>query len=131
LKAPLVGVVGVCFVAALAFCDATYLQPASAALGVFPRSIDFGEQPVGSESLPQTITVSNPTRQTIALEQIITSGIDFSEKSDCPNALAPGTQCSIQVTFKPAIIGARIGNLDIMGSDPSSPHFVALNGTGK
>ena len=44
--------------------------------------------------------------------------------------LVPDAQCTIQVFFKPVIPGPRIGNLDIMGSDPASPHFIALNGIG-
>jgi hypothetical protein len=75
--------------------------------------------------------LSNPTKSNIAMEQIITSGIDFTQKNDCGQTLAPGAQCTIQAFFKPAISGLRIGNLDVMGSDPASPHFIPLTGTGK
>ena len=72
-----------------------------------------------------------PTKSNITMEQIITSGIDFSQKNDCGQTLAPGAQCTIQIFFRPAIPGLRNGNLDVMGSDPASPHFIALNGIGK
>lgn len=116
-----------------AFCLSapTFSQTSPTGLQVTPLSIDFGESLVDSPTLPRAIAVSNPTNAPIALEQIITSGIDFSEKHDCGQSLAPGAQCTIQITFTPAISGPRTGNLDIMGSDLASPHFVALNGEGK
>jgi hypothetical protein len=107
-----------------------HAQTASDGLQVSPAKIDFGESAVGSENPPRTITLNNPTKAQITLEQIITSGIDFSQKNDCGQTLAPGAQCTIQVFFKPATSGPRIGNLDVMGSDPASPHFIALNGIG-
>jgi len=99
-------------------------------LQISPASIDFGEDAVHSDSPPQNITLSNPTKSPIALEQIIASGIDFSQKNDCGPSLAPGAQCRIQVSFTPVISGPRTGNLSIAESSGNS-HFVALNGTGK
>ena len=112
-------------------CQISFAQNSSSGLQVSATEIDFSETPVDSESPAQTITLSNPTRSKINLTQILTSGIDFSEKHDCPQALAPSAQCTIQVFFKPAISSPRIGNLVITGSDPASPHFIALTGTGK
>ena len=109
----------------------THGQMAAASLQVSPTQLDFGMQVVGSESRPEVITVSNPTSLTITLAEVIASGIDFPEKSDCGEDLAPGAHCTIQVSFKPAISGQRIGSVDITGSDSGSPHFVALVGTGE
>ena len=93
-------------------------------------TIDFGKAAVDSESPPHALTLTNPTKSNIVMEQIIASGIDFSQKNDCGQTLAPGAQCTIQLFFKPAISGSRTGNLDVMCSDPASPHFIALNGIG-
>jgi ASPM-SPD-2-Hydin domain-containing protein len=117
-------------VAVLLLALRVYSQTASEGLQVSPVKIDFGEAAVGSENLPRTVTITNPTKSNITMEQIITSGIDFSQKNDCGQTLAPGIQCTIQVFFTPATSGPRIGNLDVMGSDPASPHFIALNGIG-
>jgi hypothetical protein len=106
-------------------------QTAPMGLQISPASIDFGEAQVNAESPPRAVTLTNPTKSTITIEQIITSGIDFSEKHDCGQTLALGAQCTIQVFFKPATSGPRIGNLDVMGSDPASPHFIGLIGIGK
>jgi hypothetical protein len=118
-------------IAALALVTRVQSQTTPAGLQLSTAKIDFAEVSVDSESPPRAVTLSNPTQSNITLEQIITSGIDFSQKNDCGQTLAPSAQCTIQVFFRPATSGPRIGNLDIMGSDPASPHFIALNGTGK
>jgi centrosomal CEP192-like protein len=91
----------------------------------------FPETPVGSRLAPATITVSNPTTSTILLEEIIVSGIDFAETTDCSKELAAGAKCSIQIAFQPATSGERIGNLVIAASDSNLPHFVPLTGIGE
>jgi hypothetical protein len=124
--------VAILFLLGLAgFCQISLAQTPPSSLQVSATKIDFGETPVESEGPAQTITLSNPTQSKINLTQILTSGIDFSEKHDCAQALDPGAQCTIQVFFKPAIPGPRYGNLIITGSDPASPHFIALTGAGK
>jgi len=105
-------------------------QASATVLQISPANIDFGESTIDSDGPAHTVMVSNPTKAPITLNQILTSGIDFSQKNDCGQTLAPGAQCKVQVSFSPAISGPRIGNLQIMGSD-GAPHFVALNGTGK
>jgi hypothetical protein len=131
LKGAQVKLAVICSLAALLLSAQIYSQTPPTGLQISPVSIDFGETEVNSDSPPRTISLSNPTKSNIAMQQVITSGIDFSEKHDCGQTLAPGAQCTIQVSFRPAIPGPRIGNLDVMGSDPASPHFIALNGTGK
>ena len=118
-------------IAALLLLTPSYSQTPPMGLQISPGLVDFGEAQVNSVTPPRTITLTNPTRSNITMQQIITSGIDFSEKHDCGQMLVPGAQCTIQVSFKPAISGQRIGNLDVMGSDPASPHFIALTGSGK
>lgn len=117
-------------IVALTFFIRVQSQTPIAGLQISAAKIDFGEAAVDSESPPHPLTVTNATKSNIAMDQIIASGIDFSQKNDCGQTLAPGAQCTIQVFFKPATSGPRIGNLGVTGSDPASPHFIALNGTG-
>jgi Transmembrane protein 131-like N-terminal len=121
----------ICGLAALSMLKFGDSQTTPAGLQISPSRVDFGENTVNSDGPAHTVTVSNPTKSNITMDQIITSGIDFSEKHDCGQSLAPSAQCTIQVFFTPVISGPRTGNLDIMGSDLASPHFVALTGTGK
>ncbi len=131
LKAWLIGVIGACFLALTGAGELARCQAAPASLAISPASLDFGDLAVGSQSQPATITISNPTNEAITLKDVLLSGIDFSEKTDCGQSLAAGAGCTIQVFFKPAIAGPRAGNLNITGSDSGSPHFVAVVGTGK
>ena len=131
MKAWLTGVSGVCFLTLAVTGDLTPGQNIPASLSVSPASLDFGAHALGSESEPQTITISNPGTATIPLQDVMLSGMDFSEKNDCGKTLAPGTSCTMQVSFKPVTAGQRVGNVDITGTDSGSPHFVAVVGTGK
>jgi hypothetical protein len=131
VKTWLIGAFGVCFLALAVTGDWARGQNVPAPLAVSPASLDFGVHALGSESEPRTITISNPGNATIALEDVLLSGMDFAEKTDCGKTLAPGASCTMQVSFKPVISGPRIGNVDITGLDSGSPHFVALTGTGE
>ena len=103
----------------------------AASLTFTPAKIEFGVQPVNSESQPATVTLENDAGQPIQLTEIIPSGIDFRATHDCKNELAPGAQCAIQIRFKPRTAGDRIGIIEIVASDSPSPHFVPLSGTGR
>jgi hypothetical protein len=117
-------------IAALTLFIPVHSQTPITGLQISATRIDFGEAAVNSDSPPHPLTLTNPMKSNIAMEQIIPSGIDFSQKNDCGQTLAPGGQCTIQVFFKPATSGPRIGNLGLTASDPASPHFIALNGIG-
>jgi hypothetical protein len=106
------------------------IQASAIALMIAPSRIDFGPQPMNSESRPVTITISNRASTPVTLEEILSSGIDFSSQNNCGKQLAPGTGCSIQISFKPAIAGDRTGILQITASDSASSHFIPLSGTG-
>jgi hypothetical protein len=98
---------------------------------ITPPSLDFGNQPVGSVTQPQTATLANTGMTPLKITDIITSGIDFAQTNTCGQSLAPGATCTIQITFKPAITGPRLATLQVLDSAPSSPQSIPLTGTGK
>jgi hypothetical protein len=101
-------------------------------LQLVPDKVDFGSVVVGTRSDPKTITLTSKTNSTVVIGSILVSGIDFAQNNNCGTQLAAGAQCSIQVTFQPAISGPRIGTLIITNAnDPASPHLLVLNGTGQ
>jgi hypothetical protein len=102
----------------------------AAGLTIAPSKIDFPPQMVNSQSAPIAITISNDSTVPITLEEILPSGIDFSAQNNCGKQLAPGGECSIQISFKPAIPGDRTGILQITASDSASSHFIPLTGKG-
>jgi centrosomal CEP192-like protein len=106
-------------------------QRANSSLEISPASIAFPAQAVGAQSAPLSLTVNNSTSSAIRLDQVLSSGIDFNAKSNCGPELTSGSSCTIEVTFKPAISGERMGILEVLSSDKSSPHFIPLSGIGE
>lgn len=101
-----------------------------AKLSISPASVVFPPTRLGSQ-VEAVVLLSNSTESTIALQEIIVSGIDFQESHDCGKQLAPQSKCSVHLTFKPATSGERIGNLEVISSESSVPDFVALTGVGE
>lgn len=99
-------------------------------LTVSPEKLDFGAHSTETTSTPQSVTLANVTAAPVTIRDITVSGIDFTESNNCPSQLAPGAQCVLQVVFKPAITGTRIGTVIVTDSDPNAI-FIVLTGTGQ
>ncbi|BDG03445.1 choice-of-anchor D domain-containing protein [Anaeromyxobacter oryzae] len=101
---------------------------------VSPTSIAFGNQQVATASVTKTVTLSNTGYGTLAVTSVSVGGAtpgDFALTNGCGAAVAPGTSCTLGVTFKPATSGARAGILSINSNDPVNPVLtVSLSGTG-
>ena len=78
--------------------------------------LDFGVWPIGQPSNPLTITVFNdpkdPNSQTVNFTGNVVKG-DFAETDDCGTSLAPGSSCTLTVTFTPKVLGFDQGTLTI------------------
>lgn len=106
-------------------------QTGQSGLTISPNKVQFAAEPVGSSSQPSVVTISNFGNESIELEEIIVSGIDFSSNHNCGKEVAPGAKCEVQITFKPAISGDRTGSLEIVSTAQATPFFIALSGTGE
>jgi len=99
--------------------------------------LDFGNQAVGKASGQLTITLlndptlTNPQTVTFVGKTLVQG--NYSETDDCPVTLAPGSSCTLTVTFKPSIVGFAPGTLTINYSpEPAgAPQIVYLRGTGQ
>jgi hypothetical protein len=98
--------------------------------------LDFGDQAIGKTSTQQTITLFNdpadPNSATVNfVGKVVVKG-DYSETDDCPFDLAPGSTCTLTVTFKPKVSGFDPGLLTInVTPEPTgAPQIVQLRGTG-
>ncbi|MBX7190794.1 MAG: choice-of-anchor D domain-containing protein [Sandaracinaceae bacterium] len=99
-----------------------------------PASAAFPTQTVGLSTAPQTFTISNPgTIATGALAVTMTGanpGDFVIGTNTCAAAsLSVGGNCQIQVTFQPAMAGARAATLHVQGA-PGGAVDVALTGAG-
>jgi hypothetical protein len=100
--------------------------------------LDFGDQKHGTSSTPMAITLFNdpnlPNAQPVTfVGRISVQGSSFSELDDCPATLAPGSSCTLSVTFSPSGTGFSSGTLTINYSpEPTSePQVVYLRGMGQ
>jgi hypothetical protein len=74
-----------------------------------PRSLNMGDQKVGTSSAPRTVTLTNAGPAPITLFSIeMVGAFDFSETNDCVSRLNPGATCTIHVTFTPLAVGSRL-----------------------
>jgi hypothetical protein len=96
--------------------------------------LDFGTQPVGQATLlPLTITLFNdPTDPKAATVNFTGNRVkgDYSETDDCGASLAPGSSCTLTVTFKPKIIGFDPGTITIAYT-VGQTQTIHLRGTGQ
>jgi alpha-tubulin suppressor-like RCC1 family protein len=86
----------------------------------------FGNQPVGTTSAAQLVTLTNPAATGITILSIATAP-PFAATHDC-GALAAGGSCTATVRFSPAFAGPFAGNLVVDGS--AGDLVLPLTGTG-
>jgi FG-GAP-like repeat len=98
-----------------------------------PSSLAFGIENVGSQSPPQTATLTNDGSSALKIKQIGINGADpkdFGQTNNCGTSVPAGGSCQIQVTFTPTATGARSASLFVDYQGLGSPQTVALSGTG-
>jgi hypothetical protein len=98
-----------------------------------PRSLNLGNQPVGTSSAAQTVTLTNAGTTPITLFSIGIGGAnpgDFTQTNNCGSSLNPYASCTIQVTFTPTAVGGRLGHVAIRDSAFGGTQWVGLIGKG-
>ena len=105
----------------------------AATVTLSPSTLSFGNVNVGTTSGAQTLTLSNAGNATLTITSLIVSGLDpgdFSQTNNCGSSLAPATNCTISVTFKPVAAGSRQASISVSDNAAGSPQSVSLGGTG-
>ena len=96
-------------------------------------SLAFGSQTVGTSSAPQMLVMSNSGSATLGISGIAIGGLNSSQyiqTNNCPNNLAAGSSCTINVTFVPTASGTATAGLTIADGALGSPQSVSLLGEG-
>ncbi|TVT47687.1 choice-of-anchor D domain-containing protein, partial [Amycolatopsis rhizosphaerae] len=102
---------------------------------ITPRFLDFGNQTVGTRSVPRTITLTNTGTVDLVVDHVIGAlKPNFLASVRCPFApveglLHPGQSCVTTVIFTPASPGDHIAYLSYTTSTVSDI-IVTLHGTG-
>ncbi|MGA3328049.1 MAG: MBG domain-containing protein, partial [Terriglobia bacterium] len=100
------------------------------AVSLSPASLDFGHIQVGTQSVAQSVTVTNSGNAPLHVTTASATG-DFIESDDCTSApIAPGNHCTVDVSFLPTALGPRTGTLSLTDDAAGSPHTVSLTGIG-
>ncbi|HUE44350.1 MAG TPA: choice-of-anchor D domain-containing protein [Candidatus Sulfotelmatobacter sp.] len=102
-------------------------------MNVEPRSLDFGEQQVGTSTAPLRVTLTNNMHGPMGILKPAIHG-EFTETNDC-DALSPlreeGGTCTVFVVFTPKSKGLRSGELEVWNSYSGIPSSIPLSGTGR
>jgi probable HAF family extracellular repeat protein len=99
------------------------LQP----LTFVPTKTSFADTVAGTPSAPQAVTVINLGTAAVTLADFSITG-DFSQSNTCGASLAGQSECTINVTFTPTVVGVRNGTI-VFTSDGAS-HIYQLEGGG-
>lgn len=103
------------------------------AFGLAPTSLTYGSQLVGTTSLVQMVTLTNPGNVAINVNEIEVGGpnsSEFAESNTCGRTLAAGASCIISVTFAPSSRGSRTAKVSVFDDASNSPQTIGLAGTG-
>src|SRR5947209_7266886 len=95
-----------------------------------PTSLSFANVTVGSNSAPQTVTLTNSGNSSVSISQINVSGSGFSASGlTAPLTLAAGQTASFSVVFASTTAGSAIGNISLVSNATNSP-TIALSASG-
>ncbi len=104
------------------------LQPRQCPL-LSTTNVKFANTAVNSTSLAHVVTLTNLRTKGLHISSMSVTG-DFALNACALRTLNPGTNCALNVTFKPTATGIRTGTLTVVDDDPSSPQVVSLTGMG-
>ena len=113
--------------------DTVNLNSGAALPSFSPRSLFFGTQLVGATSAPSVVVMANIGGAFLSINSIGTLGAnsgDFGISQSCPNPLAPGGICQLNVTFTPTAAGPRKSSIGINSSAGGNLPAIILTGVG-
>jgi FG-GAP-like repeat/FG-GAP repeat len=96
------------------------------------KQLTFTSTVIGSNSSPQTVTLSSVGTASLSISSIQIAGADaasFSQTNTCGSSLGAGADCNISVVYTPSANGTSNATLTTSDGAPGSPHKVSLTGT--
>ena len=103
---------------------------------ISPVPVAFGSVGVGLASAGKLLTLKNNQNIPVNVASIAAPAGDFvlqetaTTKTTCGAVLAAGGSCTISLVMTPKIGGPRTGSIVITDDSTTSPHVIALTGTG-
>jgi hypothetical protein len=102
-------------------------------IALSPTALNFGSEPVGQASTPQSVTISNVSTVAVNLTGFAIAGASADyiiSGNACSSSLAAGTNCSLNITFSPTKKGARNAKFNV-ANDGGGTATATLTGTGQ
>jgi hypothetical protein len=107
----------------------------STSITLSPTSLDFGAAPVSSTTAAKSIVIGNSGGGNLVISSAAISGTNASDfafsMAPLPLTVTSGGLSVITVTFTPAALGTRSATLTLQSNAASSPHTIALTGSGQ
>jgi hypothetical protein len=100
-----------------------------------PGTLNFGSQPIGTQSSSQPVTLANTGTVPLSVGAATILGpgaAQFTMTADgCSNTTVPvADDCTVAVAMAPTALGIFAAHLRIPDDSSTGPHDVALNGAG-
>ena len=109
--------------------DVVVLLNTGAASFLPTTPLTFAVQLIGTISSPQTVTLTNTGKTTLAITSI-SARAPFQVNNTCGNRLAVGAICDLDISFGPSVQGPATGLITIVDSASSKPQFIEVSGSG-
>jgi subtilase family serine protease len=96
-----------------------------------PANLTFPNQPVGTSTGTQAISLANGGNIALSVTNISVTGTnssDFSQTNTCGTSVAAGSSCTISVIFTPSGTGARTASIAVI--DSAGTQTTTVNGVG-
>jgi hypothetical protein len=93
--------------------------------------VNFGQDPVGTQSSPQTLTLTNSGTTAITVNTVQANGPFVASGFASTTTLSPSQSQTLSVTFTPVAPGLASGALAVTSSATNSPLSISLSGIGE
>ncbi len=110
------------------FLSTSLVAQTAPAVALSSKSLTFGQQVSGTVSPAQTITVTNSGTANLTFTHISTVE-PFIQTNKLCTTLAPGSSCTISVSFNPTSPGSYNRAVTIQDNASDSPQTINLSGT--
>lgn len=98
------------------------------------NAFNFGSQLLTTTSAVQSITITNCGSAALNITNVSVTGFgsnDFSVTQTCTGGpIAPGNNCTLNITFNPQVAGSRFATVVIADDAAGSPTILNLSGIG-
>ncbi|HLL06373.1 MAG TPA: choice-of-anchor D domain-containing protein [Myxococcaceae bacterium] len=100
------------------------------ALSISPASLAFGDERVGTTTLPRNVALVNNGTDVMVIQSVTVAGPFILIPPTLPATLAPGQGLTLELAFAPRTTGNAAGSLLVQGDGAPRSASVTLTGNG-